>query len=168
MIILESVVLPQPLSPTNPKHSPRRICRLTSATARIVCAWPPIQPVLRVVNVLLTLSHPKLDVGADRARLVGLDQRPGLMIDLPHRNQPLARLHVEMRHGAQQRAKVGMPRRLEDRMDFAGLHHLSAVEHDDLIGEIRHHTEIVGDDQHRHAERSLQVLQQARGSAPGS
>ncbi len=39
--ILESVVLPQPDSPTRPRHSPRITSKLTSLTARMVRVLPP-------------------------------------------------------------------------------------------------------------------------------
>ena len=39
--ILLSVVLPQPDSPTSPRHSPRSTSKLTSLTARIVRVVPP-------------------------------------------------------------------------------------------------------------------------------
>ena len=39
--ILLSVVLPQPDSPTRPRHSPRRTSKLTSLTARTVRVLPP-------------------------------------------------------------------------------------------------------------------------------
>ena len=45
----DTVVLPQPLSPTSPRHSPRRISKLTLSTALTVAVTPaPNQPSLRV------------------------------------------------------------------------------------------------------------------------
>ena len=48
MMILDTVVLPQPLSPTRPNDSPRRIAKLTSSTATISRVSPPNQLPLRV------------------------------------------------------------------------------------------------------------------------
>ena len=42
----------------------------------------------------------------------------------------------------------------------AGFHDLAMVDHRHLVGCIRHHAEIVGDQQHRHLEALLQVAQQ--------
>ena len=48
MMIFDNVVLPQPLSPTKPRHSPRRISKLTSSTAMTApFARPPKRPLLR-------------------------------------------------------------------------------------------------------------------------
>src|ERR1039457_7137919 len=47
MISLDTVVLPQPLSPTRPRHFPRRISKLTSSTASLVPPDPPPSPLLR-------------------------------------------------------------------------------------------------------------------------
>jgi hypothetical protein len=50
MMILLTVVLPQPLSPTRPRHSPRLMSKLTPSTARTGWSLPlPNQPELRVV-----------------------------------------------------------------------------------------------------------------------
>src|SRR3546814_13293592 len=55
--ILDRVVLPQPLSPTRPRHSPRFTVKLTSSTASTVPAVSqPSSPALRIENDLLTCS----------------------------------------------------------------------------------------------------------------
>ena len=56
MITLDSVVLPQPLSPTRPKHSPRGMEKLTSSTARNAgpLRWPKTPAPPRCSNVLVT------------------------------------------------------------------------------------------------------------------
>src|SRR5687768_9763328 len=50
--IFETVVLPQPLSPTRPKASLRAIVKLTSSTASTDFERLPSQPPLRVRKVL--------------------------------------------------------------------------------------------------------------------
>ena len=66
MMILLTVVLPQPLSPTSPRHSPRRMSKLTSSTARARCCRrpPPNQPDLRVEKVLRQVAHRQQRIGA--------------------------------------------------------------------------------------------------------
>ena len=39
----------------------------------------------------------------------------------------------------------------------APLHEPPVVDHDDLVGHVRHHAEIVGDEEHRHVQLGLQV-----------
>src|SRR4051794_41974317 len=53
------VVLPQPLSPTSPRHSPRSILRLmaSTATTRGPDLALPNKPLLRIVQVFLTSIH---------------------------------------------------------------------------------------------------------------
>ncbi len=44
--------------------------------------------------------------------------------------------------------------------DRAGFHDLAVIDHDHLVGHVGDDAEIVGDEQHRHAELVLQVAQQ--------
>ncbi len=76
--------------------------------------------------------------------------------DLADRHQPLARLHVEARHGAQQGAQIGMLRTAKDVFERAAFDDLAAIHDDDLFGDVGDDAEIVGDQQHRHAEFVLQ------------
>ncbi len=162
MMTLDSVVLPQPLSPTSPKHSPRMIEKLRSSTARnVVRCAPGTRAAGALLERLADAAHVEVDRGRIRGpRLPLLDQRAGLVVDRAHRHQPFARLHVEMRHRAEQRLQVRVRGPLEQRLHGAALHDLALVEDDDLVGDVGHHAEIVGDDQHGHLELGLQVLDQ--------
>ncbi len=60
----------------------------------------------------------------------------------------------------QESLQVGMLRPLEQLGAGAALHHPAAIEHDDLVGDVGDHAEIVADEQDRHPELGLQVLHQ--------
>lgn len=45
----------------------------------------------------------------------------------------------------------------EDILERAALHHLAAVHDDDFFGNVGDHPEIMGDQQHRHAQLLLQL-----------
>ncbi len=60
MIILLSVVLPQPLSPTRPSVSPRLISKLTLSTAFTTRSDPPNIPLFRIENAFLILRTVKI------------------------------------------------------------------------------------------------------------
>src|SRR5918999_1565106 len=111
MRILLSVVLPQPDSPTRPRHSLRSTSKLTSLTARTVRVVPP----------------------------------------------PAGR-HVEARHGMQQRLEIGMLRIAEDVVQVTRFDDLAAIHHDDVVGDVGHNAEIVGDHPKRHAELGLKGI----------
>ena len=53
-----------------------------------------------------------------------------------------------------------MLRALEHVVHRPGLDDLAVLHHADPVGDLAHDAEIVGDEQHRHAEAGLQVLQQ--------
>ena len=106
MMTFDSVVLPHPLSPTRPKHSPRRIEKLTSSTARN--AGPsrrtrkPVEPLAEGLD---DVTYVEMNFARiRRPRLLRLDERACLVVDRAHGNQPFAGLHVEVRHRTQQRA----------------------------------------------------------------
>ena len=80
--------------------------------------------------------------------------------DLAQRGQPLLGVRVQPRHGVQQRPQIGVLRPLQQLGAGAALHHPAAIEHDDLVGDVGDHAEIVADEQDRHAELGLQVLHQ--------
>ena len=87
----------------------------------------------------------------------------GLLVGAGHRaldrRQPLA-LDVEARDRAQKADRVGVLRIGEQGIDRRLLDDLAGVHHQHVVGHLGDHAEIVGDDQDRHAEPSLQVLQQ--------
>ena len=131
-----SVVLPEPDSPTMPSVSPLRTAMSTPSTALM---WPTT---LR--------STPRL-IGNQTLRSFGLDHDCALR---------LQRRRIGLRLGRQQRPRVGMLRRREHALDRPLLDDLALLHHADDVGELAHDAEVVGDEQHRHAEPLLQLLQQ--------
>jgi hypothetical protein len=101
----------------------------------------------------------RLDV-ADRAR-----SRPRLIGNQTFRSSasittgapPARRRRIGLRLGGEQRAGVGMLRRGEDLARPALLDDLALGHHADPVGDLAHDAEVVGDEQHRHAEPRLQV-----------
>ncbi len=69
-------------------------------------------------------------------------------------------MHVKARNRPQQRAQIGVPRPAEDIVERAAFHDLAAIHHDDFLGDIGDHPEIVGDQQHGHSELALQLDEQ--------
>jgi hypothetical protein len=69
---------------------------------------------------------------------------------------------VERGHGREQRLRVGVLRRAEERLGLALLHDLSEVHDRHSIGEIAHHAEIVRDEEIGEAELLLEVAQQVQ------
>ncbi|EAP75187.1 hypothetical protein ISM_11385 [Roseovarius nubinhibens ISM] len=55
-----------------------------------------------------------------------------------------------LRDAAQQAARVGMARRGKDVLGRTGLDQLTGIHHRHLVGDPRHHAEIMGDQDHRH------------------
>ena len=131
-----SVVLPEPDSPTTPSVSPLR----TSIADAV---------------------H-RLDVADHLAQHAALDREPDLeVVGRDHdRRLRARRRRVRLRLGGEQRARVRMLGRREHALDRALLDDLAALHDADSVGELAHDAEIVGDEQHRHAEPRLRVLQQ--------
>src|SRR5262245_7646240 len=71
-----------------------------------------------------------------------------------------ARHHVHARDRLQECLRVRVLGRVEDLLDGALLHHPPQVHHDDVVGHLRDHTEVVGDEHDRGAVPALQVSQQ--------
>jgi len=88
------------------------------------------------------------------------EKRSGMDRHFTQRLQPLAGLHVEMRHRREQRLEIGMLWLSEDVGDGARFHDLTAIDDDDLIRDIGDDAEIMGDDQDRHVELLLQLLEE--------
>ena len=83
-----------------------------------------------------------------------------VVLDLPKRREPFVLGHVEARNGLQQGTQIGVTRIAEDVLQAARLHDLAAIHHHDLLGDIRHDAQIVGDHQHSHAQFGLQIPDQ--------
>ena len=131
-----SVVLPEPDSPTTPSVSPLRTSMLMPSTALM---WPTT---LR--------STPRL-IGKPHLQIVGRDH---------HRRVRPRRRRIGLRLGGEQRARIRMLGRGEHALDRALLDDLALLHHADPVGELAHDAEVVGDEQHRHAEPRLRVLEQ--------
>ena len=69
---------------------------------------------------------------------------------------------VELRHRTQQADGVRMFRQPQQAGDIGLLDDAAAVHHRDLVGEFRHHAEVVGDQQDRHAGLLAQLAQQVQ------
>ena len=65
-----------------------------------------------------------------------------------------------LRLGREQRPRIGMGGRGEDARDGSGLDDAALLHHRDVVGDLAHDVEVVGDEQHRHAVARLQALQQ--------
>src|SRR5262245_59294147 len=77
--------------------------------------------------------------------------------NVTYRDEALSGTHVEARHRAQQRLQVRVLRPGEDVVQGPAFHHLAAVHHHDLFGDIGDHAKVVGNQQHSHAEFVLQL-----------
>ena len=131
-----SVVLPEPDLPTTPSVSPLRNSMLMPSTALM---WPTT---LR--------STP---------RLIG-NQTFRFLVSTHDGRVRLRRRRIGLRLGREQRARIRMLGRGEHALDRALLDDLAALHHADPVGELAHDAEIVGDEQHRHAEPRLDVFQE--------
>ena len=130
-----SVVLPEPDSPTTPSVSPLRTSTLTPSTALM---WPTI---LRVTPRLIGNQTFRSSVFSTTgpAGFIGAACMRG--------------------SAASSALGVGMLRRLEDVGDVVLLDDLAVLHHADPVGDLAHDVEVVGDEQHGHAEAALQILQ---------
>ena len=106
----------------------------------------------------------RLDVADDLAQHAALDREPDLQVlRLDHDRGAVAqRRRVGLRLGGEQRPGIGVLRRREDALDRSLLDDLALLHHAEPVGELAHDPEVVGDEQHRHAEPGLQFLQQAQ------
>ena len=104
----------------------------------------------------------RLDVPDDLAQHAALDRKPDLQIfRLDDDGRVRARRRrIRLRLGREQRARIGMFGRGEHALHLALLDDLAALHDADPVGELAHDAEVVRDEQHRHAERGLRVLQQ--------
>ena len=74
--------------------------------------------------------------------------------------RPVARRRFALRLGGEQHLRVGVLRIGEDFGGLARFDDLALLHHRDVAGDLAHDAEIVGDEQQRHAELGLQVLEQ--------
>ena len=64
--------------------------------------------------------------------------------------------------GGKQRSRVRMTRIGEHARRLASLDDLSVLHHDHVVGDAPDNVEVVGDEQHRHAELGLEILEQLK------
>ena len=190
MMICARVDLPQPLSPTRPSTAPRSTRRLTSlhgserlAQAKHARHEPPLQLIdlgdafeLQQRRHASTLQH-----ATRRAALTCSGGRAAHCVDPQRtarherasgpepardRRRTFDRMDLsgrvrKARHAGEQRARVGLARRGEQRRDRRLLHQHAAIQDDGAAAHLRHEIEIVRDEQQREAEPLAQILQQA-------
>ena len=110
----------------------------------------------------------RLDVADHLAHEAALDREPDLEILGRHHHRRVRprRRRIGLRLGGEQGARIGVLGRAEDALDRTALDDLALLHHADPVGQLAHDAEVVGDEQHRHAEPDLCVLERLRGSAP--
>jgi hypothetical protein len=84
----------------------------------------------------------------------------GALEQLHRLGQRLAFHLAQLRHGSQKRLRVGVLRLGEDLLDRAFLHLVAAVHDHNLVGDLRDHGHVVGDEHHRCARLALQPVDQ--------
>src|SRR4051794_27542517 len=115
-----------------------------------------------------TLAHrnahavDRLDMPDHLAHDAALDRKPNLQIvGFEHdRRLRLQRRRIGLRLGGEQRARVGVRGALEHVLNRTALDDLAVLHHADVVRKSAHDPKIMGDEQHRHAEARLQVLQE--------
>ena len=193
-----SVVLPQPLSPIRPSVSPRAICRLTWFTACTLAGRRPNRRASTPASTGKCLTRPstrssgsvmparsaparpaatvRIAIGVRHAscasRQRGRKRHPvGSSVGIGHlafdRQQHLFRLVKTWPRG-QQRARVGMRRRVDHLIGGTGFDDLAGIHHRHPIAVLRHHAEVVGDQHDAHAELLRASRRSVPAPAPGS
>ncbi len=105
----------------------------------------------------------RLDMADDFAHQAALDRKPDFEVGRlqNHRRIGLRRGRVGLRLGGKKRARYrGAPGAVKTRSTVALLDDLAFLHHADLLRDLAHDAEVVGDEQQRHAEPLLDVLQQ--------
>ena len=190
------VLLPDPDSPTRPSTSPGAISKLTSSTARTGRSrWPKyfFRPCTRSIGSLTARSsagsasagrprcrpaaasrpniraRPARNAARTRSRAAGRAGSatwPGIAFSL--RVDPRARVSSARRgRQASRPLRVRMPRRPEQGAHIALFDHPAGVHHDDPVGDFGDDAEVVGDEQHGHADVAAAACRAGRESAPG-
>ena len=68
--------------------------------------------------------------------------------------------HIHRWTAGQKPLGIGMLRMVEDFLHRAAFQYLSVVHHGHIVGNLGHHTQVVGDENHAHAGLGLQLAQQ--------
>src|SRR5262245_56609521 len=182
-----AVVFPQPLSPTSPSVSPGASWNEMSSTARTWATTLEKTPFLTgkyFFRFRTSISGPPMSVhhvaGHPVARtelpqlgfdgLAALDGHRAAGMELAARRKPervgdgaldhveaLSLLGRERRPRLEKAVRVRVERMGEELLHGRVLHDLRRVHDGDVVGELGHHAQVVGDDHDRHAEFRLQV-----------
>ncbi len=134
-----------------------RISRLRSPSSQQRSRWPAHAGPLVERGHLRALLEGVGAAGTEVAPLRGLEQRRRNPGDL---RQPLGPWAVEPGEGAEQAPRVGVLGVVEDVVERALLDDPARIHHADAVGDLGDDAEVVGDDDHRHPELSLQLLEQ--------
>ena len=116
----------------------------------------------------LTLAHferhavDRLDVTDGAAKEAALDREPDAQVlgAGDGRRARVARRRLSLRLGGEKGSGIRVLRMGEDVRHRPGFDDLAPLHHDHVVGDAAHDIEIVGDEQHRHADLLLQVFQQ--------
>ena len=130
-----SVVLPEPDSPTMPSVSPLRTAMLTPSTA-LMCPTV-LRSTPRLIGNQTLRSLASSTSGASGCNGAGSG----------------------FGSAASKRAGIRMLRSGKDSLDRPLLDDLALLHHADSVGELAHDAEVVGDEEHCHAEPRLQLLE---------
>ena len=93
-----------------------------------------------------------MERAADRAR-------PGMRNGAADGRQPFARRRAQVRHRAQQRAGIGMARCCEQLRNGCEFDDAAEIHHRDIVGHLRDHAHVMGDQHQRHTLGALQAAQ---------
>ncbi len=104
----------------------------------------------------------RLDVPHHLAQKAPLDREPHLEVVGADHDVALRaeRRRVDLRLGGDEFPRIGVLRRGEDLLDRAVLDDLAVLHHADPVRDFAHDAEIVGDEQDRHAEPGLELLEE--------
>ena len=133
------------------------------ASPRVVLPEPdsPTMPSVSPAPHLDAHAVHRLDVADDLAQHAALDREPDLEIVGPDDDVALRieRRRLDLGLGGEERARIGMLRRVEHLLDRSLLDDLALLHHADPFRDPADDAEVMGDEQDRHAEARLQVLE---------
>src|ERR1041384_7867390 len=181
-----TVVLPQPLSPTRPSVSPAPMAKLTPSTA---WTWPTVRRrspfrtgkyvfrsstsrTLGIDTLGIETGRPvagplllvrDLLAGAFRARLRTTGRKRTArrqVAERRHNARNFLKPRCAARNRIHQAAGIRVERPGEELADRRFLHFAPGVHHDDALGNLGDHAEVVRDHDHRRAEAALQPADQ--------
>ena len=104
----------------------------------------------------------RFDISDSAAQKAFADRKPDAQVvgACDGRRGAIGGRRVALRLRCEKRAGIGMARIGEHARGFPCFDDLSVLHHDHIVGDAPDNVEVVGDEQHRHAELGLQVLEQ--------